>query len=118
MTTKWDEQATKVDRFWCDEASNIRCVREADYDALLQRLNETLEKHRSTFTQLEQKERDCEELRKDAERYRFLKDHGHFRAMSMDMGGNHSWTGMGRNVGKGPRVDEAIDVARAKESAQ
>lgn len=26
---------SKVDRFWCDEARNIRCVREADYDALL-----------------------------------------------------------------------------------
>ncbi|WP_217706418.1 hypothetical protein [Pseudomonas aeruginosa] len=52
-----------------------------------------------------------EALRKDAERYRFLKDQGHFRAMGIDMGGNHSWTGMGRNVGCGPTVDEAIDAA-------
>jgi len=26
---------SKVDRFWSHEARNIRCVREADYDALL-----------------------------------------------------------------------------------
>ena len=48
---------------------------------------------------------------KDAARYRWLKDQGHFRAMSMDMGGNHSWIGMGRAIGKGPTVDEAIDAA-------
>ena len=47
----------------------------------------------------------------DAVRYRWLKDQGHFRAMSMDMGGNHSWIGMGRAIGKGPTVDEAIDAA-------
>ena len=47
----------------------------------------------------------------DAARYRWLKDQGHFRAMSMDMGGNHSWIGMGRAIGKGPTVDEAIDAA-------
>lgn len=26
---------SKVDRFWSHEARNIRCVREADYDALI-----------------------------------------------------------------------------------
>ena len=51
------------------------------------------------------------EAERDAARYRWLKDQGHFRAMSMDMGGNHSWIGMGRAVGKGPTVDEAIDAA-------
>lgn len=25
---------SKVQRFWCDEARNIRCVREDDFDAL------------------------------------------------------------------------------------
>lgn len=53
----------------------------------------------------------CELFRRDAERYQFLKDQGHFRAMSIDMGGNHSWTGMGRHVGKGETVDAAIDAA-------
>lgn len=48
---------------------------------------------------------------KDAERYRFLKDQGHFRAMSMDMGGNHTWVGMGRSIGNGPTTDAAIDAA-------
>jgi hypothetical protein len=74
MTTKWDEPAIKVDRFWCDEASNIRCVREADYDDLSQRLHESLEKHRATLSQLEQKERECEGLRKDAERWKWLEN--------------------------------------------
>lgn len=59
---------------------------------------------------------ELEACRKDAERYRFLKGQGHFRAMSIDMGGNHSWTGMGRNVGKGPTVDDAIDAAMAQEA--
>lgn len=49
-------------------------------------------------------------MAKDAKRYTFLKDQGHFRAMSIDMGGNHSWTGMGRSVGRGQTVDEAIDA--------
>ena len=57
---------------------------------------------------------EVEALRKDAERYRHLKDQGHFRAMSIDMGGNHSWTGMGRHVGKGQTVDEAIDSEIAR----
>ena len=42
---------SKVDRFWSHEARNIRCVREADYDALLA-------------------ERDA--LKKDSERYQLL----------------------------------------------
>ncbi|WP_462382266.1 ead/Ea22-like family protein [Pseudomonas sp. Marseille-QA0892] len=46
----------------------------ADIDQLTQRLNETLEKHRATFSQLEQKGRECEELRKDAGRGRWLRD--------------------------------------------
>ena len=29
----------EVNRFWCHEAQNIRCVREADYDALLAEQN-------------------------------------------------------------------------------
>lgn len=56
---------------------------------------------------------EAEALRKDAERYRWLKDQGHFRAMSVDMGGNHAWAGMGRSVGAGGTVDAAIDTAMA-----
>lgn len=44
---------SNVARFWCHEAQNIRCVREADYDALLQE-NEALrglyKMHRETET--------------------------------------------------------------------
>ena len=56
-----------------------------------------------------------EKAEKDAARYRHLKGQGHFRAMSIDMGGNHRWTGMGRQVGKGQTIDEAIDTAIAQE---
>lgn len=39
----------KVDRFWSSEASNIRCVREADYDAAERRIEE-LEKALAALT--------------------------------------------------------------------
>ena len=47
----------------------------------------------------------------DAARYRYLKQAGIFKAMSLDMGGNHTWTGVGRTIGRGRSVDEAIDDA-------
>ena len=31
---------SEVSRFWCNEAKNIRCVRESDFDALQRRLTE------------------------------------------------------------------------------
>jgi len=71
-------------------------------------MKERIEEHEQERDQLKAEN---EALRKDAERYRWLKDQGHFRAMSIDMGGNHTWTGMGRNVGCGPTVDDAIDAA-------
>ena len=52
-----------------------------------------------------------DEVEKDAARYRWLCEYGYFRAMSMDMGGNHSWTGAGRHIGKGVSIDAAIDAA-------
>ena len=60
------------------------------------------------------------EAERDAARYRWLKDQDHFRAMSMDMGGNHTWVGMGRCVGRGDTVDAAIDAAMqaAREAAE
>lgn len=57
-----------------------------------------------------------EKAEKDAARYQHLERQGHFRAMSIDMGGNHSWTGIGRHIGKGPTIEEAIDAAIAKEA--
>lgn len=88
-----DEQIAEIVRM-NSELNELRCVvryiRVDEVEALISRLRAA---------------------EKDAERYRFLKDKGHFRAMSIDMGGNHSWTGMGRSVGKGPTVDEAIDAA-------
>ena len=62
-------EANNVDRFWCEDARNVRCVREADYDSLSKRLHETLEKHLATLSQLEQKERECEELREKADKF-------------------------------------------------
>lgn len=87
---------SKVDRFWCDEARNIRCVREADYDALLA-------------------ERDA--LRKDAERYRWLRNRAlqvSFSAPAIMMVNGscepvstHAW----RSALSGNDADAAIDAA-------
>lgn len=49
------------------------------------------------------------ELRKDAERYRWLRKQ--FRAMSLDMGGNHCWVQRSSGAIRGPSVDEAVDAA-------
>lgn len=51
----------------------------------------------------------------DAERYRHLKASGAFRAFSLDMSGKHTWIGVGRPIGEGSTIDEAIDAARGGE---
>jgi len=43
---------SKVDRFWSHEARNIRCVREADYDALLAERDARNELLRGAYPQL------------------------------------------------------------------
>lgn len=48
----------------------------------------------------------------DAERYRYLKSAGAFKALSLDMSGQHTWSGVGRPIGEGPTIDAAIDKAR------
>jgi len=54
---------------------------------------------------------EIEMLRADAERYRWLR--ARYRAMSMDMGGNHSWVPDGRVMRelRGPTLNAAIDAA-------
>ncbi|RYJ63217.1 hypothetical protein [Pseudomonas songnenensis] len=66
---------SKVDRFWSEEARNIRCVREADYDALLaerDRLREDRDsQQRVCIAEMEkvtQLRADVDALKKDAER--------------------------------------------------
>jgi regulator of protease activity HflC (stomatin/prohibitin superfamily) len=56
-------------------------------------------------------EAEVERLRADAERYRWLR--ARYRAMSMDMGGNHSWVPDGRVMRelRGPTLNAAIDAA-------
>ena len=54
---------------------------------------------------------EIERLREDAERYQWLR--ARYRAMSMDMGGNHSWVPDGRVMRelRGPTLNAAIDAA-------
>jgi len=54
---------------------------------------------------------ECNPLRVDAERYRWLR--ARYRAMSMDMGGNHSWVPDGRVTRelRGFTLNAAIDAA-------
>jgi len=63
---------------------------------------------------IEKLERENAELCKDAERYRWLKTG--FRAMSLDMGGNHTWVQRSSSMLRGPSVDEAIDAAMKEQT--
>lgn len=51
---------------------------------------------------------DLERTEKDAARYRELKKR--FRAMSLNMGGNHTWVLASSGWLKGPSMDEAVDA--------
>jgi hypothetical protein len=62
--------------------------------------------------QLQAKDAEIEQCRKDAARYQWLKSR-HFKIWSPDMGGNHVWSGIGRPIGTGPTLDAAIDKALA-----
>ena len=52
-------------------------------------------------------ERDA--LKADAERYRWLRRH--YIRSDPDMSGNHYWMAIGRTIGRGKTVEEAIDAA-------
>lgn len=56
------------------------------------------------------------ELEQDARRYRWLVANGYFRVYSLDMGGKHTWSPIGRPIrGQGPTLDAAIDEAMSNE---
>jgi len=57
--------------------------------------------------------REIERLRADAERFEYVIDH-HARS-DPDMSGQHHWMLMGRGIGRGQTIREAIDAARRKE---
>ena len=50
------------------------------------------------------------EVKRDAERYRWLRRH-HIRS-DPDMSGRHHWMTLGRGLGRGVTAEEAIDAAR------
>ena len=54
---------------------------------------------------------EVERLRADARRLDHLIASGAFRMISADMGGKHTWAGIGRPIGRGPTVRDAIDRA-------
>jgi len=65
MTTKWDESNLVFTTEECLSPEMRAAIQKmgVQIGSLTQRLHETLEKHRATLSQLEQKERECEELR-------------------------------------------------------
>ena len=71
--------------------------------------------------ELEAKVRELEaenaELRADAERYRWLASN-FTRAASLDMSGMHTYTGIGRTIGRGLNVSGAIDAAMRQRAEQ
>lgn len=83
----------------------------ADYEALQAEYEKLLKDAELKHAALE---REVEELRKDAERYQWLKDKRMFRMFSADMTGKHTFTTVGRPIGSGRNIDEAIDAEISK----
>ena len=54
------------------------------------------------------------EARRDAERWRWLKDHARIFRQSPDMSGNHYWMVHATTTLRGPTLDAAIDNAKGK----
>jgi len=58
---------------------------------------------------IESLEMQVEALRKDAERYRYLRDD--FSPMGLNIDGDHAWAYRRNATLKGPNLDAAIDAA-------
>ena len=56
------------------------------------------------------------EARRDAERWRWLKDHARIFRQSPDMSGNHYWMVHATTTLRGPTLDAAIDAAKGETS--
>ena len=54
------------------------------------------------------------EAQRDAERWRWLKDHARIFRQSPDMSGNHYWMVHATTTLRGPTLDAAIDAAKGK----
>ena len=54
------------------------------------------------------------EAQKDAERWRWLKDHARIFRQSPDMSGNHYWMVHATTTLRGPTLDAAIDAAKGE----
>lgn len=95
--TQLEAAAHDVTRFSLDMDASMVCdedgdwVRHEDFDNRVVMIDRLLEQ--------------IAVLQKDAARYQWLKSN--FRVMSLDMGGNHTWTQA--RMFQGPSVDEGID---------
>ena len=56
------------------------------------------------------------EAQRDAERWRWLKDHARIFRQSPDMSGNHYWMVHATTTLRGPTLDAAIDAAKGEPS--
>lgn len=56
------------------------------------------------------------EAQRDAERWRWLRDHARIFRQSPDMSGNHYWMVQATTTLRGPTLDAAIDAARGEPS--
>ena len=54
------------------------------------------------------------EAQRDAERWRWLKDHARIFRQSPDMSGNHYWMVQATTTLRGPTLDAAIDAAKGE----
>ena len=56
------------------------------------------------------------EAQRDAERWRWLRDHARIFRQSPDMSGNHYWMVQTTTTLRGPTLDAAIDAAKGEPS--
>ena len=57
------------------------------------------------------------EAQRDAERWRWLRDHARIFRQSPDMSGNHYWMVHATTTLRGPTLDAAIDAAKGESNA-
>lgn len=82
----------------------------ADIDLLGERLNQALERHRTTFSQLQQKERECEELRIRMANARYRIEQGR-------VWNGMGWTLTGLHAHQQQKALDELGQAMAKEAA-
>ena len=87
-------------------------VRAVDYNALRADLDRAIVNFGDAAATVCDMRAQLAEARRDAERWRWLKDHARIFRQSPDMSGNHYWMVHATTTLRGPTLDAAIDAAK------